>query len=72
MYRWYMIGEKKNYTCIIICINFAQGAEVVREDLIDDIAKESGPYQPPEKILRRSDMATDFSTPQQRIIKPNE
>ena len=51
---------------------FLQGAEVVREDLIDEIAKESGPYQPPEKILRRSDMATDFSTPQQRIIKPNE
>ena len=45
---------------------------MVREDLIDDIAKESGPYQPPKKILRRSDMATDFSAPQQRIIKPNE
>ena len=49
-----------------------QGAEVVKEDLIDDIAKESGPYHPPEKIMRRSDMATDFSTPQQRTIKPNE
>ena len=53
-------------------ISSLQGAEVVREDLIDEIAKESGPYQPPEKIMRRSDMATDFSTPQQRIIKPNE
>ena len=45
---------------------------MVKEDLIDDIAKESGPYHPPEKIMRRSDMATDFSTPQQRTIKPNE
>ena len=45
---------------------------MVKEDLIDEIAKESGPYQPPEKIMRRSDMATDFSTPQQRTIKPNE
>ena len=51
---------------------FLQGAEVVKEDLIDDIAKESGPYQPPEKIMRRSDMATDFSMPQERTIKPNE
>ena len=52
--------------------NFSQGAEVVKEDIIDDIAKESGPYLPPEKIMRRSDMVTDFSTPQERTIKPNE
>ena len=44
----------------------------MKEDLIDEIAKESGPYLPPEKIMRRSDMATDFSSPQQRTIKPNE
>ena len=49
-----------------------QGAGVVKEDLIDDIARESGPYLPPEKIMRRSDMATDFSAPQQRTVKPNE
>ena len=49
-----------------------QGAEVVKEDIIDDIARDSGPYLPPEKIMRRSDMATDFSTQQQRTIKPNE
>ena len=51
---------------------YSQGAEVVKEDLIDDIARESGPYHPPEKIMRRSDMATDFSAPQQRTVKPNE
>ena len=57
------------YSYLDACL---QGAEVVKEDLIDDIARESGPYHPPEKIMRRSDMATDFSAPQQRTIKPNE
>lgn len=30
-----------------------QGAKAVKEELLDDIIKESGPYKPPGKLLTR-------------------
>ena len=42
---------------------------MVKEDLIDDIVKESNPYKPPEKLMRRSDMA---SKQQSQTYQPNE
>ena len=32
-----------------------QGAKAVKEELLDDIIKESGPYRPPGKVLARRD-----------------
>ncbi len=52
-----------------------QGAEIVKEDLIDDILKESAPYQAPDKIQTRSEMASDYAgsnTQEQTTISPNE
>lgn len=40
-----------------------KGSEVVKEDLLDDIIKESSPYKAPEKIMTRSDLASDFAKP---------
>lgn len=40
--------------------------------MIDDIIRESNPYIPPEKIMRRSDLASDFSKPETKTYKPNE
>jgi import inner membrane translocase subunit TIM44 len=42
----------------------------VKEDLLDDIIKESSPYKPPEKVMKRSDLASDFAKP--KMYKPNE
>ena len=51
----------------------SKGAEVVKEDLIDDIVQQSNPYKPPERIIKRSDISTDFSRKNtQRTIKPDE
>ena len=47
-----------------------QGSEVVKEDLLDDIIKESGPYKAPEKIMKRSDLASEFAKP--KTYKANE
>ena len=48
----------------------------MKEDLLDDIIKESGPYQPPDRIQLRSEMAsgrTEGSPEEQDdLIKPNE
>ncbi|XP_064390541.1 mitochondrial import inner membrane translocase subunit TIM44-like isoform X2 [Halichondria panicea] len=52
-----------------------KGAEIVKEDLIDDILKESAPYQAPDKIQTRSEMASDYAgsnTQEQTTISPNE
>lgn len=52
-----------------------QGAEIVREDLLDDIVKESGPYQSPERIGTRTEMASSYSPSaptQENTISPNE
>lgn len=61
---------------LYVCSNKQQGAEIVREDLIDEILKESGPYQAPERIQTRAEMASstpDTSTAQEHtIISPNE
>ena len=50
------------YVCSSVIRDFShiplQSAEVVKEDLLDDIILESGPYKPPEKILKRSSMAS--------------
>lgn len=43
---------------------------MVKEDLLDDIIKESGPYKPPEKIMKRSDLASDFA--KTKTYKANE
>ena len=45
---------------------------MVKEDLLDDIIKESSPYKSPEKIMSRSEMASDFSKPETKTFKPNE
>ncbi len=47
-----------------------QGSEVVKEDLLDDIIKESSPYKAPEKIMTRSDLASDFAKP--KTYSPDE
>ena len=44
----------------------------MKEDLIDDIVKESDPYRPPEKIMRRSDLASDFAKSKTKTYEPNE
>ena len=57
------------------CHSLGQGAEIVKEDLIDEILKESGPYQAPEKIQTRSEMASDYAdsnTHEHTTISPNE
>ncbi len=36
-----------------------QGSEIVMEDLIDDVVRESNPYKPPEKVMKRSDLASE-------------
>lgn len=43
---------------------------MVKEDLLDDIIKESSPYKAPEKIMKRSELASDFAKP--KTYKPNE
>lgn len=45
---------------------------MVKEDLLDDIIRESNPYKPPEKIVSRSEMASDFNNPETKIFEPNE
>ena len=49
----------------------------MREDLIDEILKESGPYQPPEKIQTRAEMASSYASssseaPDRQTITPDE
>ena len=47
----------------------------MKEDLLDDIIKESAPYKAPEKIMTRSDLASDFAKTNQqkpKTFKPNE
>lgn len=53
----------------LLCV---QGSEVVREDLIDEIVKESAPYKPPKEILKRSDLASDFTKAETKTYTPNE
>lgn len=43
---------------------------MVKEDLLDDIIKESSPYKAPEKIMTRSDLASDFAKP--KTYSPDE
>lgn len=40
--------------------------------MIDDIVRESNPYKPPEKVMRRSDLVSDFTKPKTKSYKPNE
>lgn len=50
-----------------------KGAEIVKEDLVDDIVERSNPYKAPEKVMKRSELATDYSSKQStRVIEPNE
>ncbi len=49
-----------------------QGSEVVKEDLIDDLVKESDPYKAPETPMKRSDLASDFTKPETKTYEPNE
>lgn len=54
-----------------------QGVEIVKEDIIEEIAKESGPYRPPEKIQTREEMASSYSSSNReeaakQPITPNE
>lgn len=44
----------------------------MKEDLIDDIVKDSSPYKPPEKIMRRSDLGSAFAKPGAKKVEPNE
>lgn len=52
----------------------SQGATVVKEELLDDIIKESAPYKPPDKMRMRSEMAdtADSAQEAEKIIEPNE
>lgn len=43
---------------------------MVKEDLLDEIIRESSPYKPPEKIMKRSDLASDFA--KSKTYQPNE
>lgn len=44
----------------------------MKEDLIDDLVKESDPYKAPETLMKRSDLASDFSRPKVKTFEPNE
>ena len=44
----------------------------MKEDLVDDIVKESAPYKAPETLMKRSDLASDFTKPETKTYKPNE
>jgi len=51
-----------------------KGTEIVKEDLVDDIVRQSNPYKAPDRIMKRSELATDYSSQQStsRIVEPNE
>ena len=51
-----------------------KGADIVKEDLVDDIVKQSNPYKAPDRIMKRSELVTDFSSQSatSRVIEPNE
>ena len=59
---------------VLHVIDVLKGAEVVKEDLIDDIVQQSNPYKRPDMVMKRSDLVTDFSSKQSltRTIKPDE
>jgi len=49
-----------------------QGSEVVKEDLIDEIVKESSPYRAPDKAMKRSDLSSPLARPKVKSYEPNE